>query len=95
MPVLHGTTTGSIAGVSYNIPAKVVSYRVCNKTAGAITVTVAFVELGVGNITNVGYHSLAANACEGLDVDLMMPVGWAVYLAASGSCDYWFTINPV
>jgi len=95
MPVLHGSTSGSVAGSSYNLPSKVTSYRVCNTTAGAITVTVSFVELGVGNITNVGYHSLAANSCDGLNVDMIMPVGWAVYIAASGACDYWVTIELI
>ena len=95
MPVLHGTTSGSVAGQSYNIPSKITSYRVCNKTAGAITVTVSFVELGVGNITNIGYHSLSANACDGIEVNMIMPSGWAIYIAASGSCDYWFSIQSI
>lgn len=95
MPVIQGTTSGSVAGVAYNIPSKIVSYRVCNKTAGAITVTVSIVELGVGNIRNIGYHSLAANACDGLVSDIILPAGFTVYLAASGSCDYWFSIESI
>ena len=95
MPVIQGTTSGSVAGVTYNIPSKIVSYRVCNKTAGAITVTVSIVEQGVGNIRNIGYYSLSANACDGIEVDMIMPSGWAIYIAASGSCDYWVTIEPI
>jgi hypothetical protein len=95
MPVIQGTTSGSVAGVAYNIPSKIVSYRVCNKTAGAITVTVSIVELGVGNIRNIGYHSLAANACDGLTADIILPTGFTVYLAASGSCDYWFSVKNI
>lgn len=95
MPVIQGTTSGSVAGVTYNIPSKIVSYRVCNKTAGAITVTVSIVEQGVGNIRNIGYYSLAANACDGFVGDIILPAGFTVYLAASGSCDYWFSIQSI
>lgn len=95
MPVIQGTTSGSVAGVAYNIPSKIVSYRVCNKTAGAITVTVSIVEQGVGNIRNIGYYSLAANACDGFVGDIILPAGFTVYLAASGSCDYWFSIQSI
>jgi len=95
MPVIQGTTSGSVAGVAYNIPSKIVSYRVCNTTAGAITVTVSIVEQGVGNIRNIGYYSLAANACDGLTADIVLPEGFTVYLAASGSCDYWFSIENI
>ena len=95
MPVIQGTTSGSVAGFAYNIPSKIVSYRVCNKTAGAITVTVSIVEQGVGNIRNIGYYSLAANACDGFVGDIILPAGFTVYLAASGSCDYWFSIQNI
>jgi flavoprotein len=95
MPVIQGTTSGSVAGVAYNIPGKIISYRVCNKTGGAITVTVSIVDLGVGNIRNIGYHSLAANACDGVTADIFLPEGFTVYLAASGSCDYWFSIENI
>jgi len=95
MPVIQGTTSGSVAGVTYNIPSKIVSYRVCNKTAGAITVTVSIVEQGVGNIRNIGYYSLSANACDGFVGDIILPAGFTVYLAASGSCDYWFSIKNI
>lgn len=95
MPVIQGTTSGSVEGVAYNIPSKIVLYRVCNKTAGSITVTVSIVEQGVGNIRNIGYYSLAANACDGFAGDIILPAGFTVYLAASGSCDYWFSIQSI
>lgn len=95
MPVFKGTTSGSVAGIAYNIPSRLTAYRLCNTNGGNITVTVSIVQLGVGNPVQIIGQTINSGECIGGTLDLIMPEGWGVYLAASSSCDYWFNVEPL
>lgn len=95
MPVISGQTSGSIAGTVYNIPSKIVSYRLCNVSASTITVNVGIIEDATGTLRNIGFHTLNKDHCDGLDVDIIMPSGFTIYISASGTCDYWVTVTNI
>lgn len=92
--VKKGNTTGSIALVALNIPSRIVSFSLSNKTGGAITITV-YISDGVGTdiaITPLSY-SLEANEQYLEDAPIEVSANNSIYIVSSGSVDYYFTIE--
>jgi hypothetical protein len=93
MPVLSGTTSGSIIGTAYRIPSLIQSFVLTNMTVGAITVNVSIIEEGTNNLVTIAPIEIAANDTYTSDVPILMKAGFTVYIVTSGELDYYFTIT--
>lgn len=93
MPVLQGNTTGSIAGIPYNIPSEIKSFSLTNKSGGSITVTVSIASNNTG--TRVDICSVSINTLETYinNTPILMLSEYTIYLVTSGSVDYYFSIE--
>ena len=90
MPVFYGNTSGSIASIAKNIPAKIVSYSLVNQTAGSITVTVTIIPNG-GTPVDVWSGAIAANATQSDSTNIFLLRGYQILGTTSGSVDYYFS----
>ena len=93
MPTLSGNTTGSIAGIPYNIPATISSFYLTNKTGGSITVTVSISSNDTGNNVALFSQAIAANDTYKSDVPILLLAGFTILIVTSGSVDYFFSIE--
>ena len=92
MPVFEGNTSGSIASIAKNIPAKIISYSLVNRTGGSITVSVLIIPDG-GTPVYVWSGSIAANSTQSDDKDIILLKGYQILIITSGSVDYYFSIE--
>lgn len=90
MPVFYGNTSGSIASIAKDIPCKILSYSLVNQTAGSITVTVTVIPDG-GTPVDVWSGSIAANATQSDDKQILLLGGYQILVTTSGSVDYYFS----
>ena len=90
MPVFSGNTSGSIASIAKDIPSKILSYSLVNQTAGAITVTVTIIPNG-GSPVDIWSGSIAANATQSDDKQVILLNGYQLLITTSGSVDYYFS----
>jgi len=91
--VLKGTAIGSIIGIPVNIPSTLESFSLTNGTGGALTATVSIIEFNTNNKVAVFTKSISANSTESNDVPIKILSGYTIYLAVSGSIDYYFSIK--
>ena len=91
--VLKGNATGSVIGIPVNIPSKLVSYTLTNETGGAITATVSIILFDTNTKVAIETVSIAANSTHSSGIPVKIPSGYTIYLAVSGSIDYWFNID--
>ena len=97
MPVQSGNVSGSRTLAAFNIPSKIVSFSLANKTGGAITARVGII---YGSTFDVLYNvPLAAAGSSGCSYiyagePILLPANNAIFLTFSGLCDYYFTILP-
>lgn len=94
MPVLKGSTSGSINLVGYNIPSTIESFSIVNKDVSSVTVTV-YISDGEGSdvaITAVGYSLSVGQAYIRKNPIKVSPNNY-IYIVASGDIDYYFTID--
>lgn len=90
MPVFSGNTSGSIASIAKDIPSKLLSYSLVNQTAGSITVTVTVIPNG-GSPVDIWSGSIAANATQSDDKQVILLNGYRLLITTSGSVDYYFS----
>ncbi len=90
MPVFSGNTSGSIASIAKDIPSKLLSYSLVNQTAGSITVTVTVIPNG-GSPVDIWSGSIAANATQSDDKQVILLNGYQLLITTSGSVDYYFS----
>jgi hypothetical protein len=90
MPVFSGNTSGSIASIAKNIPSEIVSYSLVNQTGGSITVTVTIIPNG-GTPVDVWSGSIAANATQSDDKNIVLLSGYQILVTTTGSVDYYFS----
>jgi len=93
MPVLQGNTTGSIAGIPYNIPSKIISFSLTNKSGGSITVTVSIASNNTGTRVDVCTVSINTSETYTHSDPIIMLSEYTIYLVTSGSVDYYFSIQ--
>lgn len=91
MPVFRGNTTGSVLSAQYRIPTRITSINLVDKSGSSNTVIVAIVENG----EQCYIRSMALSANEGFheDVDILLLQGFEVLVIASGSLDYYITVD--
>ena len=95
MAVFSGNSATSATSTAYDIPKKIKSLSLVNKTGGAITVN-ASIFYGSTNIWITPYeHPLAANQGYFDDKEIIIPAGYQIYVLVSGSTDYYFTLTDV
>lgn len=94
MPVFKGTTATTAIGAAYDIPSYIGYYSLVNTTGGNITVdvgiflgsTITYILKGHSVTTaDPHFHETGAR--------ILIPIGYQIYVAASGSCDYYFVID--
>ena len=90
MPVFSGNTSGSIASIAKDIPSKLLSYSLVNQTAGSITVTITVIPNG-GTPVDIWSGSIAANATQSDDKQVILLNGYQLLITTSGSVDYYFS----
>lgn len=93
MPTLSGNTTGSIAGIPYDIPSTISSFYLTNKTGGSITVTVSISSNDTGSNVALFSQAIAANDTYKSDVPILLLAGFTILIVTSGSVDYFFSIE--
>lgn len=92
MPVFIGNTSGSIASIAYNIPGKIVSYSLTNKTGGTITASIVVIPDG-GSPVYAWSGSIATVSSQVSSVPIKLLIGYQILVIVSGSCDYYFNIE--
>lgn len=95
MQTLKGRTSGSIYSIAYKIPCTIVSIGVFNRS-------------GSTNVINIGVRvsstdtyfksfNLAATGTAGssdlIETNVRVAPNWQIVISASGSCDYFLTID--
>jgi hypothetical protein len=95
MPVLKGNTTGSIFLVAYNIPSTIRSYIISNKASTSVSVTVYLTDTeGVsGTAISAVSYSLSVGQAYIRDIPIKVKPNSHIYIVASGSVDYYFSID--
>lgn len=95
MQTIKGTTSGSIKNTAYQIPCTIKSIGVYNRTGGAIVVSV-----GINSGTTDYYFksfnlaaTLTAGSSDLVLTNVRVPANWSIMIVASGSCDYFLTIE--
>jgi len=93
MPNFAGNTTTTAIGDSYATPATIVGFSLANKTGGAVTASVA-IFLG-STIYYILYNKSIATGDSYIYVggDILIPIGYQVYVSVSGSTDFIFNIQ--
>lgn len=92
MPVFSGNTAATKTSASYDIPAKIISFSLVNKTGGAVTVTVGIV---YGSTFDVLYNEPLAAAGKYIynGGNILLPAYNQIFISVSGSTDFYFSIE--
>jgi len=93
MPAFFGITATSNTSTAYNIPAKIKSFSLVNKTGGAITVSAGCV---FGSGVTYWVFNEPLNAGESYvwpGDEILLLAEYSIFVSASGSCDYYFTLE--
>ena len=92
MPNFFGTTTTTAIGDAINIPYMVKSFSIANKTGGSVTVSAGIV-FGSTVVYWLYNESLAAGEnYVWPGEEILVEAGYAIFVTASGSSDYYFSI---
>lgn len=93
MPNFFGITATAVTSDALNIPAKIKTFSLCNKTGGAITVSAGIV---YGSGVTYWVFNMSLDAGENYvwpGEEILLEVNYSIYVAASGACDYFFTLE--
>lgn len=96
MPVWSGNTPTNKTSDAYNIPAKIISFSLANKTGGSITARVGIL---YGSTFDILYNmplAAAGSAGSGYVYDgepIILPAYNQIYVSFSGLCDFRFSIE--
>ena len=91
MPVLKGTTSGSIRSIPYNIPSKIVSVCLYNRSGGNVTATIS-ISVDASE-TFIKSFTIASLGSEYLETNIIVPKEAEIVVASSGTLDYYLTIE--
>lgn len=94
MSVFEGNISGSIKSSALNIPSTIKSFSLVNKSGGAITVSV-YISEADGSDRAIIPVSVSLGVGEAYISDTVRVVkkNYYILIVASGSCDYYFTIE--
>jgi CMP-2-keto-3-deoxyoctulosonic acid synthetase len=91
MRAFKGNTSGSILSTRLNIPSKIISYTLTDKSAAGATVIVAIVS--AGNQVYVNRVVIATDAQYQTDLNIVVPAGSEILVTTTASIDYYFSIE--
>lgn len=95
MPLIQGTTSGSIKSVALKIPCRIKSFSLFNRTSGTVVSSIGVVISGTdryiyqANLAAVG----SANSSYLVKTDILVPANAQILVVASGSIDYVITVE--
>jgi len=83
-------TTATMSALAQ--PAFIISFSLANKTGGAITASVGLLQ---GSTFYVIYNKSISSADSYIysGKEILIPIGYQLYVSVSGSCDYIFNIQ--
>lgn len=92
MPLLIGNTATTFTSSAYSIPASIVGFSLSNKTGGSITASIGLIQ---GSTFYILYNNSINTATSYVysGNNISVPIGYAVFVSVSGSCDYLITIE--
>lgn len=91
MPTFSGNTSTSATSTAYDIPSKILSFSIANKTGGAVTASVGVL---YGSTFYFIYNKSIATAESYIysGEEIIVPANYQIYVAVSGDCDYYFSL---
>jgi hypothetical protein len=92
MPVVSGNTSTSATSTAYDIPTKIETYSLVNKSGGSITVTLS-VLYGSTNVT-INSQTITSGGVYLYQGDpIVLLADRQIYLLTTGSVDYYFSLD--
>lgn len=93
MPIFSGNTATSATSSPYNIAGEIKSFSIVNKTGGAVTIDVSIL-FGSTNVNIIPLNkSLALGEAYIYSGEpILLLAERTIYVVASGSVDYYFSI---
>ncbi len=93
MPVFSGNITSNATSTAYPSPTKIVSFSLANKTGGNVDVSV-----GIFYGSSIAYilyqkQVVTKDSYIYLGEEILVPANYQIYIAVSGSTDYYFTLK--
>lgn len=87
-----GNTASTATGIAYKNPAYIVSFSLANKTGGSITASVGLLQ---GSTFYIIYNKSINTADSYIysGEQILVPIGYQIFVSVSGSCDYIFNIQ--
>lgn len=96
MPVFKGNISGSIKSTAYNLPCTIKSIGVWNRSIGAIVVNLGITDENGVDLYFKAYNLAAVSSANSSDLtltDIRVLANWRILVTASGSCDYFISID--
>lgn len=92
MAIFIGTTATTVTRAALTTACFITSFSLANKTGGGVTVSVGLL---YGSTFYVLYNQAIATANSYVYTGnpILIPIGYQLYVAASGATDYIFTIS--
>lgn len=95
MPTRQGNISGSVATVAFDLPVKIVSFFLTNRTTGTITVNV-FIVTDTGERAAVPLNLFQiSGSIYTSDNPIILLAGYYLIIVASGSLDYYFSMEDL
>lgn len=94
MPTWMSSTATNATSTAYTIPFKIVSFSLANKTGGSITATVGILYGSTFDVLYSKSITTGDSYIYGLSY-ILLPANNQIYVAASGACDFIFTLEPL
>lgn len=96
MPTISGQVSGSIATVALNVPCKIISFLLVNRTIGNVILNVYIVD-GQANdrlVTPLNLTQISGTIYTS-DVPIIIPANHYMIIVSNGATDYYFSISDV
>jgi hypothetical protein len=93
--VFKGNTSTSATSTAVNIPQRILSFSLVNKSGGAITVNAGVLYGSTIMFAPLNSALAAGEAYIYSGNPITLEADHQVYVEATGSCDYYFTLEPL
>lgn len=93
MPTFKGNTATTATSTAYNIPSKIISFSIVNKTGGAATVNAGILFGSTVDVIPLNKSLAAGESYFYSGSPIFVPANSQIYFTASANCDYYFSIE--